>query len=177
MPNPAPFNRLRLFVTLAAMLPGLAIAATPLDLRDGDRVAFLGDAFIEGEQYTGWIEVMLTTRFPDRAIIFRNLGWSGDTPGGASRFGLSLLQAGKEPPDEGWNGLVHQIEELKPTVVFVGYGMASSFDGPAGVPKFKSEMTRLLDTIEKVSPGARIVLLAPLRHENLGPPWPDPAAH
>src|SRR5687768_16753176 len=94
----------------------LAFAATPpaaFELKDGDRVVFLGDGFIEGEQYHGWIELMLTSRFADRNITFRNLGWSGDTPTGDSRFGLSLLQAGKEPPDEGWKNLVQQITDAK----------------------------------------------------------------
>src|ERR1041384_2407567 len=75
-------------------------APAPFELKDGDRVVFLGDTFIEREQYYGWIELMLTTRFSDRNVTFRNLGWSADTPAGDSRFGLSLLQAGKEPPDE-----------------------------------------------------------------------------
>jgi putative heme-binding domain-containing protein len=157
--------------------PSSRAAEPAFTLRDGDRVVFLGDTFIEREQYHGWIETMLTSRFADRAVTFRNLGWSGDTPAGDSRFGLSLLQAGKEPADEGWTQLVRQITETKPTVVFVGYGMASSFDGAAGIAKFKRDYLRLLDAIEKESPGARLVLLAPLPHERLGPPWPDPAAH
>ena len=154
-----------------------AVVPAPLELKDGDRVVFLGDRFLEGEQYQGWIELMLTTRFPDRAVTFRNLGWSADTPAGDSRFGLSLLQAGKEPADEGWKGLVQQIQDAKPTVVFIGYGMASSFDGAAGVAKFKADYTRLLDAIEKTSPGVRLVLLSPLPHENLGGAWPAAEPH
>src|SRR5688572_24642586 len=117
------------FATGLLLLGAARGADAPFELKAGDRVVFLGDTVIEREQYSGWIELMLTTRFPDRSITFRNLGWSGDTPAGDSRFGLSLLQAGREPADEGWNQLVKQIEEAKPTVVFVGYGMASSFDG------------------------------------------------
>ncbi len=139
----------------------------PFELREGDRVVFLGDTFMEREQQFGWIELMLTTRFPDCNITFRNLGWSADTPAGDSRFGLSLLQAGHEPADEGWNQLVKQLEQAKPTVVFVGYGMASSFDGEAGLPKFKADYNRLLDTIEKISPGVRFVLLGPLAHHGV----------
>ena len=149
----------------------------PFELREGDRVVFLGDTFMEREQQFGWIEMMLTTRFPDRNITFRNLGWSADTPAGDSRFGLSLLQAGHEPADEGWNQLVNQLEEAKPTVVFVGYGMANSFDGEAGLPKFKADYHRLLDTLEKISPGVRLVLLGPARHQWLTPPFPNPTAH
>ncbi len=164
-------------VTLAFSSALARAAAAPFELKEGDRVAFIGDRLIEGEQYEGWLEVMLTTRFADRTITFRNLGWSGDTPAGDARFGLSLLQAGREPADEGWRGLVKQIEDAKPTVVFLGYGMASSFDGAAGVAKFKTDYNRLLDVVEKVSPGARLVLLSPLRHESLGVPWPDAAPH
>jgi putative heme-binding domain-containing protein len=161
------FSCLLSLVLASLVLGHSAVAAdkpAPFELKDGDRVVFLGDTFIEREQYYGWIELMLTTRFPDRNVTFRNLGWSADTPAGDSRFGLSLLQAGKEPPDEGWKQLVRQLEDAKPTVVFVGYGMASSYDGEAGLPKFKADYNRLLDTIEKISPGVRLVLLSPIRH-------------
>jgi putative heme-binding domain-containing protein len=147
------------------------------ELRAGDRVVLLGDTLIEREQASGWVETMLTTRFPDRDITFRNLGWSGDTPAGDARFGLSLLQAGREPADEGWRQLVRQIEEAKPTVVFLGYGMASSFDGETGLTKFRADYNRLLDTIQQTSPGVRLVLLSPLPHGRLGGAWPDPTTH
>ena len=148
----------------------------PFELRDGDRVVFLGDTLIEREQHYGWIELMLTTRFPDRNVTFRNLGWSADLPNGESRLGLSLGQAGTEPPGEAWMLLQKQITETKPTVVFVGYGMAASFAGEAGLPKFKEDYNRLLDTIEKISPGVKFVLLSPINHEKL-PLLPDPAKH
>ena len=120
---------------------------------------------------------MLTTRFPDRKVTFRNLGWSADLPNGESRLGLSLRQAGVEPEGEGWELLQKQIEETKPTVAFIGYGMAASFAGEAGLPKFKEDYNRLLDAIEKISPGCRFVLLSPIKHEKLPAPLPDPANH
>ncbi|MCC6358173.1 MAG: hypothetical protein IT450_05480, partial [Phycisphaerales bacterium] len=164
---------------MIALLAPWCAAQSParFELRAGDRVVLLGDTLIEREQASGWVEAMLTTRFPDRDITFRNLGWSGDTPAGDARFGLSLLQAGREPADEGWRQLVKQIEEAKPTVVFLGYGMASSFDGETGLTKFRADYNRLLDTIEQTSPGVRFVLLSPLPHGRLGGAWPDPAAH
>ena len=164
---------------LSLFLPCLTLAAKPLpfELRNGDRVVFLGDTLVEREQQFGWLELMLTTAFPDRNITFRNLGWSADTPAGDSRFGLSLLQAGLEPADEGWKQLVKQLEEARPTVVFLGYGMASSFDGTTGLAKFKTNYARLLDTVERISPGARLILLSPLRHQPAPAPFPDPAAH
>jgi putative heme-binding domain-containing protein len=166
-----------LTVLLSALAPANAASAPGLELRAGDRVVLIGDALIEREQQAGWIELMLTTRFPDRDVTFRNLGWGGDTPAGDSRFGLSLLQAGREPADEGWNQLVKQIEEAKPTVVFIGYGMASSFAGESGLGQFKADYGKLLGVIRRVSPDARVVLLPPIPHENLGAPWPNPEVH
>jgi len=162
----------------AALLIGATTArAQSFELKDGDRVVFLGDTFIEREQHYGWIELMLTTRFPDRNVTFRNLGWSADTPVGDSRFGLSLLQAGLEPADEGWRLLQKQIEETKPTVVVLGYGMANSFAAEAGLGKFKADYHQLLDTIQKLSPGARYLFLGPIKHEQLPAPWPDAKPH
>ena len=171
------YPRLALLLCWGVCAAFAAEKSAAFELRDGDRVVFLGDTLIEREQYHGWVELMLTSRFPERNVTFRNLGWSGDTPVGESRFGLSLLQAGKEPANEGWTQLVKQIEDTKPTVVFLGYGMAASFEGEAGQEKFRTEYQRLLDMIAKVSPGARVVLVGTVRHETLGAPWADPARH
>ncbi len=171
------FLRSALLVFLAVTAARAAAPAPRFELREGDRVVFLGDTLVEREQAHGWIELMLTARAADRRVTFRNLGWSADTPAGASRTGLSLLQAGYEPADEGWTQLQRQITDAAPTVIFVGYGLANSFDGPAGVEKFRADYLRLLDTLARLAPAARLVLLSPVRHETLGAPWPDPAAH
>src|SRR6266567_4251745 len=114
-------------LALILWLPSSASAqnTNSFELRDGDRVAFLGDTLIEREQSYGYIELVLTTHYPDRNIIFRNLGWSADTPLGVSR-------AGFDPPESGLERLKEQLAAFKPTVVFLGYGMASSFDGQPG---------------------------------------------
>src|SRR5437899_428635 len=106
------------------------ISKTPpkFELLDGDRVVFLGDTFIEREQSYGYVEAALTSRFPDRNVTFRNLGWSADTPLGESR-------AGFDPPEKGFDRLKEQIAAIKPTVAFIGYGMANSFDSEAAIPK------------------------------------------
>ncbi|MBT4887330.1 MAG: c-type cytochrome [Planctomycetaceae bacterium] len=137
--------------------------AESFELQDGDRVVFLGDALIEQEQYAGWIEVMMTTAFPERDVTFRNLGWSADTPSGKSRFGLSLLPAGREPAGEGWRQLVKQLKFTQPTVIVFGYGMASALDsGMEGVAAFTQDYQRLVDTAKQMQPDLRCVLLSPL---------------
>ena len=151
--------------------------STALALKERDRVILLGDGLIEGERSAGWIELMLTTRFPGQNVLFRNLGWSADTPAGVSRVGLSQSQAGWDPPGEGWKQLLRQLDDTKPTVIIIGYGMASSFAGDTGVADFKADYIRLLDAIGQRSPRPRVVLIGPTPHADLGPPWPDARSH
>ena len=154
---------LQYLVALSACFMSAASFGAEFELKDNDRVVLLGDALIEQEQYAGWIEVMLTTAFADRDVTFRNLGWSADTPAGDSRFGLSLLQAGREPSDEGWKQLVKQIELTQPTVVIFGYGMASSLEGGlVGAGKFRADFNRLIEAVQKVTPEARFLFLSPI---------------
>jgi putative heme-binding domain-containing protein len=151
--------------------------ASAFELRSGDRVVYLGDTLIEREQNHGWLDVMFASRFPDREVTFRNLGWSGDTPDGKSRLSLSLLQAGREPADEGWRQLLAQLTAAQPTFVVLGYGMANSFDGPAGLADFRTHYVQLLDQLREISPEVRFLFLSPIAHETLGETWPNPALH
>jgi lysophospholipase L1-like esterase len=140
-----------------------------IELQDGDVVAFIGNTFVEREQSYSYLETLLRTRWPDRKISFRNLGWSGDTVYGASRGYF-------EGADAGFARLTKIVHGLKPTVIFIGYGMGESFDGEAGLPGFRSGLERMLDMLKPV--GAReTVLIGPIQHEKLPPPLPDPAEH
>jgi putative heme-binding domain-containing protein len=150
-------HRALLIASVAVHAP--AHAESRFEFRDGDRVALLGDAFIEREQYEGWIELAMTTAFPDRAVTFRNLGWSADTPAGTSRNGLSPGQAGLEAPEEGWRQLESQLETYKPTVLVTGYGMAASLPGGQTPEQFRKDFERLLDRAAKLEGGVRVLVL------------------
>ena len=136
---------------LLIFLTGALSAAPSFEFRDVENVVLLGDGFIEREQYAGWIELAATTQFPDRNVTFRNLGWSADLPDGKSRNGLSLLQAGREPADEGWNQLLKQLSETKPDVIILGYGTAASLPGGSPPDEFRASLTRLLDEAPKAT--------------------------
>ena len=139
-----------------------------LELHDGDRVVFLGDALFEREGQLGYLETELTERWPDRNLTFRNLGWTGDTVWGDSR-------AFFESPREGFQRRTQAVLDLKPSVLFLSYGMNESFAGEEGLPKFVDGLQALLDALEPAN--ARIVLISPIVHEKLGPPLPDPSDH
>jgi putative heme-binding domain-containing protein len=145
------------------------------ELLDGDRVVFLGDTLIEREQTYGYVESRLTVRWPDRHITFRNLGWSADTVLGQSRVSFDWNKS----EEERFQQLKKQIAAVNPTVAILGYGMASSFAGEAGLPKFRADLNKLIETIQELAKDTKVrfMLLSPIRHENLGPPLPDPVTH
>lgn len=158
-------------IALACVIVALPLStalAEPFDLADGERVVLIGGTFAERAQQHDYIEAALTARFPGRKLVFRNLGWSGDTVWGESR-------AGFETRVEGYRRLVEHVRELAPTVVLVAYGANESFAGAEGIPDFVAGLDRLLNDLRDT--GARFVLLAPTRQEHLGAPLPDPAAH
>ncbi len=152
----------------------LAQNSDAFELREGDRVVLVGDTLIERERTEGFIEYAATTSFPERPVTFRNLGWSADTPQGQSRVGFDHTKS----PNVWFQQLTNSIALLKPTVVFLGYGMANSFEGESGLPKFVAQLGTLMDAVQQNSATAlRWVILSPIAHEKLPSPLPDPSAH
>lgn len=155
--------------TLAATAVGAdADQPAPFELRHGDRVVLIGSTLVERAESFGYLETALTCRYPRRNILFRNLGWSGDTVYGDAR-------AGFDNAEKGFQRLVEHVLALEPTVLFIGYGTNESFDGPAGLPRFQAGLDRLLDALAPTK--ARLVFLSPLKQEDLGRPLPDPTRH
>ncbi|HEV3203495.1 MAG TPA: SGNH/GDSL hydrolase family protein, partial [Gemmataceae bacterium] len=139
--------------------------AAEFQLNEGDRVVLLGNTLIEREQKYGYWETMLTARHPDKNIIFRNLGWSGDTVFGHARAGFGSVA-------DGFRHLKDHVLSLKPTVIILGYGLNESFEGEAGLPRFLEGLKVLLDTLAPTK--AQMAILSPLRLEDLGRPLPEP---
>ena len=162
-------NTLPLFVFLVFALwwaQGLASADDELKFGDKERIVLLGDGLIEQEQYHGWIELAITTAFPNKDLTFRNLGWNGDTPRGESRYGLSLVQAGQAGKDECWKQLLKQIEMTQPTTVILGYGMSNSLSSPPSIElnimDFLAEYDELITAIREIDPAIKLVFLSPI---------------
>ncbi|HLN30426.1 MAG TPA: SGNH/GDSL hydrolase family protein [Gemmataceae bacterium] len=155
---------------LAWLLLGLAPTARAegFGLVDGDRVVFLGNTLIEREQRYGYWETMLARRFNSGHLIFRNLGWSGDTVFGDARAGFGSTA-------EGFQHLKEQVSSVHPTVIFIAYGENESFEGKTGLAHFGEGLNVLLDTLLPTK--ARMVLLSPLPQEDLGRPLPVPTEH
>lgn len=142
-------------------------AAGELSIKPVDRIVLLGDTLIERAQSYGYLETLLTARFPDRSPTFRNLGWSGDNVFGEARAGFGSVE-------DGYKQLREQIAAVKPTFLIISYGTNESHAGEAGLAAFRAGLNRLLDDLPPET--SRIVLLGPVRQQRMPPPFPDPAA-
>ena len=154
---------LRAFLFAVLLAGGVASAAEPFALKDGDVVALVGNAFVEREQRDGYLELALTLAAPDADVTYRNLGWSGDTVDGRARryFGETA---------EGMKHLLDHVDAVKPTVIFVCYGTNEAFDGEAGRAAFVDGYGKLLDKLSTRT--NRIALIAAPPLDPSGSPVP-----
>jgi lysophospholipase L1-like esterase len=146
----------------AAVLAAIALSpAQPpksFELKDGDRIVWIGSTLVEREQRYGYWETALIAAYPTKNIALRNLGWSGDTVWAESRGRFDYAN-----PDACFRQLVDQTLALKPTVIFVSYGTNESFEGEAGLPRFEKGLNKLLDALKPAN--ARVVVFTPLPFE------------
>ncbi len=143
--------------------------APAIELRKGDHVSLVGNTLAERMQHAGWLETLLQARFPDRELVIRNLGYSGD------ELTLRLRSEGFGSPDD-------HLRRTETDVVLAFFGANEAHAGPAGLPKFKTDLAEYLRHLrgqkfnEDSTP--RVVLFSPIAHEDLRDPHlPDGAAH
>ena len=159
LPSRPRMKAIRICLFILVLPIGLLVGAEPaFEIREGDRVLFIGDTLIEREGRPS--ELRMHEQFPDRKFIVRNLGFAGDTPLGWSR-------AEFDPPAKGWERLKEQLALVRPTVAVIGYGMAASLQEltdrsgdhslnpdpvrygaePMSAARFKKELAQLMDAI------------------------------
>lgn len=73
--------KLTLFVTCAGT--ALAAVAAPVELREGDRVAFFGDSITHQASYSAMLETYFELCTGVKGLTFMQFGWCGDTAGHA----------------------------------------------------------------------------------------------
>ncbi len=137
----------------AALLPAPATvaaddkAAAPAGdffFKAGDRVVFLGDSITEQYQYSSYVELYLTTRFPNGKMTFLNAGIGGDTAaGGAGRF------------------KAHVLDE-QPTAVTINFGMNDGGYGKFDPNRNKQYVEKTEGMLKAAKDaGLRVALLSP----------------
>jgi len=142
--------------------PAATPLATPtLELRQHDSICLVGNGLGERLQFHNDWEALLYERFPKLGVSVRNLCFPGDEP----QFRLRSLNFGT--PDA-------HLTHSKADVIVFFFGLNEAFAGPAGLPKFNADLTRLVEetkTKNYSGRGApRIVLVSPIAHEDLRDP-------
>lgn len=133
-------------------------------LSKGGRIVLIGSTLADRLQHFGWLETRLQLARPGLDLSFRNLGWSGDE--------VALMP---RPLDFG--NLETHLAEQRADTILMCFGANESFAGAAGLESFKAELRSLVGRLRAVAlpdgRRARLVLVSPIAHEQLGSPWPD----
>jgi putative heme-binding domain-containing protein len=155
----------------------------PLDLQQGETIAFIGNGLAERMEHHHFFETLLYRGFPDRDITFRNLAFPGHTPGfrpeagrespwafpGAERFHPELkthLGIGHYPAPDEWLSIV------QPRTIVAFFGFNESFAGLEGVDNFREELSAFVaHTLSRCyvqggTTAPRLVLATPIAAES-----------
>lgn len=188
--HPKSTSLLRSLCGLALLSALSLIAQNPprLELKDGDRVLFLGDTFFEREVDFGFLEQDLTLAASNRSVTFRNLSWAADTPLGRARASFDW----NKPESEWLKQVKTEVALVKPTVAFLSYGTTAALELAATRPaeasaktaKFIADLEQLMTAVKDVSGGpVRFVILGPPLRErsqpaeaSVAPTFPEDAA-
>jgi hypothetical protein len=127
-------------------------------LEAGDVVAFVGGADVAAALESGHLETLLTARFRDPGVRFRNFGWEGDT-------------VHAQPRDVGFPSLPVHLQRSGASVVVLQFGRSESLSGRAGLPGFVRDYGNLLDDCARQTP--RLLLVTPPPFEQGGGLLPE----
>jgi len=160
-------------IAVAFALLGASVArgqpAPAPELKPGDHVAIIGGTLVDRFQHSGWLETYLYARYPDCDLVFRNLAVPAD-------------EVALRHRPEGFGTQDDWLTKAQADVIFAFFGFNESFQGKAGLEKFKADLDSFLKTtLDKNYSGKghpRIVLFSPIANERTQDPnFPDPAAN
>src|SRR5262249_52561085 len=161
--------------------------AAPLELKKGDHICIIGNTLAERMQHYGWLETFIHARFPGNALVFRNLGYSGDEVELGKRlrsmdFGspdqwlagdAPVPQPNKLSPRDQVAKNRFELTSTKADVIFAFFGYNESFGGEPGLSRFRQDLESFIKhTLAQKYNGKsapRLVLFAPIAQE----PLPD----
>ncbi len=143
-------------------------ASQRLELRQGDRIAIVGNTYAERLQLHGYLESGILLGHPELRLSFRNLAWSGD-------------EIALRPRPLNFGPLEEHLERVGADVVLLFYGANESFSGADGLDAFRVTLQRFVSGLaerrfhERDSgfEHVRLALFAPIPQE-VFPGAPDP---
>lgn len=129
----------------------------PLQLSQGDRIAFIGNTLLDRAQLFGQFEAKLQLAHSHQQLVIRNLAWSAD-------------EVDLQPRPANFATVEQHLTREKIDVIFAAFGYNESFEGLEAVDSFKTRLARaLLELKSKAYNGTnapQIVLISPIANEN-----------
>ena len=153
---------------MKSLLPSVCILGATatvdaLDVKKGEHIVLLGNTLAERMQHHGWLETYAQLAMPEKALVFRNHGFSGD-------------KVDKRPRNRGFINPHDYLTISKADVILSFFGANEAWDKNPG--NYKGILSKWVDETKgkqyngKSAP--RIVLFSPIAHENLeSPNLPD----
>ena len=129
-----------------------SVFAKPLQLEDGDVIAFIGGTDLVRIQKEGKLEAAITHRFRDLNIKFRDLAWEGDTV----YFQSTVRERWRK---EAFGDLNQQLNRVGANVIICQFGKMESLQGKIGLKEFLENYESLIDLLK--SDNRKLVILAP----------------
>ena len=147
----------------AATATGISLADDRLALEPGQRVIIAGNTFAERMALYGYFETALHCAYPEHKLVMRNLGWSADE--------VDLLPRPDHTGTFEENLAWHRAE-----VIFLCFGMNESFGGMEKIGEWRQRLTKFVEGLGDARfngmSAAKLVLVSPVAHEDLGAPLP-----
>lgn len=146
----------RLF-SIAAILLSVAPAQAQLPLQKNDVICLIGNGLADRMQHDGWVETAIQSKLPELHLSFRNLAINGDS-------------VTNRPRHQGFLTPEASLTLCKADVIFTFFGYNESFAGEAGLPKFKADLSAMIDKYRAINfngkSAPRFVLFSPIAHED-----------
>ena len=145
------------------------VANAAFKFEKGDNVCLIGNSLPDRFNHDGWFEAVLQSELKGQEVIFRNLGFTGDT-------------VKERPRNQGFPSPETYLQLCEADVIFVFFGYNESFKGENGLESFMNDLSAMIDNYKKLKPNGksepRFVLFSPIAHENLNSPnLPDGTAN
>jgi lysophospholipase L1-like esterase len=160
-------SALRFLPVVLIVTCGSLYAQSDSVLEPHDRVVFIGNTFADNLRRHNYLETALIARLPEHKLTFRNLGWSADT--------LSL-----QPRPLNFGSLDEHLSRARADVIVACFGMNESYDGQAGLERFRKQWDQLLEHFAAQryngESAPRVILVTPIAHEQTDLPV-DASAH
>lgn len=130
----------------------------PIQLRDSERIALIGNTFFDRAQRFGYFETLLHQTHPGKRLIARNLSWAADTPD-------------IQPRPANFADLDQHLTHEKIDTILAAYGFNESFAGNAGIESFRKTLTTHVRFLRSRAfngrQGARVILVSPTRNYDI----------